>query len=168
MNSSTVVARQRVRDSQILGVFLTVDDTLQGILSLHLYTSAIHDYCLKGAAFPETDTGLTLQITHEWARFYRMGEFLNEMTNSFEFMHCGSSLLSIVAAFEIALQRFKERLWSLGLVGAKGDHYKPSDYKALLRWSYELLKNTSCGSEPLCNNTTSRTGSKGRHRTAEW
>src|SRR5262250_3271265 len=86
MNSRTAVAQQSARDPQILGVFLTVDDALQGILSLHLYTTAIHNSFAKDTDFPEKDALLHLPITHDWARSYRVGEFLNDMTNSFEFM----------------------------------------------------------------------------------
>jgi hypothetical protein len=136
------------RDGFVLGIFLTVDDALQGISALHTYTTAIHEVATRSISV-ETTATTYLQITHEWSRQCSLADFVQHMQNSFEFMHCRSSLLSMVAAFEIALQRFKERLWDLNLLGSKGSAYVAAEYKHLLNWAFQQMKNPQCGSSEM-------------------
>lgn len=79
----------------------------------------------------------------------KLTDFVRHMQDSFEFMHCRSSLLSMVAAFEIALQRFKERLWDLNRLGSKGPTYVSAEYKPLLNWAFQQMKNTNAGSDEM-------------------
>jgi hypothetical protein len=75
--------------------------------------------------------------------------FLSEMENCFEFMHCRTILLSLLANFEIALRRFRRQLWDNGHLGTKGPEYAEPDYKPLLRWAFQLVRNSTCGAESM-------------------
>lgn len=146
MNMPASGNARRDRDSQIVAMFEAADDGLQGIAGLHIYINAVHEFAMGRLAGFDTHAVVNLRITHEWARSYRLKEFIAEMTNCFEFMHCRSSLLSLVAIFEIALRRFRRRLWNLGHVGTQGRLYKEPDYKVLLKWAFQLVRQTQAGS----------------------
>jgi hypothetical protein len=137
-------AAQPSRDVNTLNIFLAVDDALQGFCALHTYISGAHRVTENMVL--QTDQVLNLQITYEWVRPCKLSELLRHMKDAFEFMHCRSSLLAIVPAFEIALQRFRQRLWHLGLLGTQGRSYEASEYKTLLKWAFQLVKNTKSGS----------------------
>jgi hypothetical protein len=137
------------RNQNILAVFLATDDALQGILGLHIYTAAIHGLTMNSIDRAGKDQEVQLRITHEWARPMSLTKFLSEMEDSFEFMHCRTILLSIVANFEIALRRFRKLMWDEGHIGLRGANYTEPDYKPLLRWAFQLVRNSTCGSESM-------------------
>ena len=147
MSAETTVKR----NEYILAVFLATDDALQGILGLHTYTAAIHRHAMSSIGRGEQDQVIQLRITHEWARPISLKTFASEMENSFEFMHCRTILLSIVANFEIALRRFRKSAWDAGHLGSKGPDYIEPDYKRLLRWAFQLTKNAQSGSDSMLN-----------------
>ena len=137
------------RNKHILAVFLATDDSLQGVLGLHIYSAAIHGLAVNSINRAGDDRTVQLRITHEWVRPMSLKLFLSEMENCFEFMHCRIILLSLVANFEIALRRFRRQLWDDGHVGTKGPDYTEPDYKALLRWAFQLVRNSTCGSPTM-------------------
>ena len=137
------------RNEYVLAVFLATDDSLQGILGLHIYTAAIHGLAVNSIDRAGDDRTVQLRITHEWDRPMSLKSFLAEMENCFEFMHCRTILLSLVANFEIALRRFRRQLWDDGHVGTKRPNYAEPDYKALLRWAFQLVRNSTCGSPTM-------------------
>ncbi len=139
------------RNNNILAVFLATDDALQGIVGLHTYTAAIHGLAMNSIDRAGDDRVVQLRITHEWARSISLKTFLSEMENCFEFMHCRTILLSLVANFEIALRRFRRQLWDDGHLGTKGPDYTEPDYKPLLRWAFQLVRNSTCGSQSMLN-----------------
>lgn len=134
------------RDSQILAIFLAADDALQGILWLHFYTVAIHNQVMSGAVVTDDKLRIQLKVTHEWAREVSLKEFVSQMVNSFEFVHCRATLLSVIPNFDIALRRMKKRLSNLGKLGPTAPNYNEPDSKSLLRWAFQLVQNTDSGS----------------------
>jgi hypothetical protein len=86
---------------------------------------------------------------NQWARPISLRTFVSEVENSFEFVHCRTTLLSIVANFEIALRRFRKSMWDDDHLGLKGKDYNEPDYGPLLRWAFQLVKNTKSGSDSM-------------------
>lgn len=126
----------------IEGVFLTADDALQGLWGFHTFVNAAVDIApreqMKNRLPPEY-----FQMTPEWVRFYEPEELLKEMDLVFEFIHCRNSLMLLMSVFEGALRRFNEELHNLTL--AK----EGREYKSLLKWVFDLLRNTGSGSAAM-------------------
>jgi hypothetical protein len=138
------------RNSPILFVFLATDDALQGILGLHIYTSAISRETIVRSHQIDAAKTIQLRITEEWARIVNLKRFISAMEDSFEFMHCRTALLGMVANFEVALKRFRRTLWEDGHLGPNtGKKYAELHYKALLHWAFEVVQKSQCGSPSM-------------------
>lgn len=130
------------RNPVVENVFLTADDAIQGLWGLHSFVNAAVDVADRSQIESRLPSG-SFQMTHEWERFYQRDELIKEMDNVFEFIHCRNSLVLLVSVFEGALRRFNEELHRLSL--AKEE----SDYKPLLRWVFDLVRNTGSGSATM-------------------
>ncbi len=130
------------KNTVIESVFLTADDALQGLWGLHTYVNAAVDTApreqMKKRLPPEY-----FQMTPEWVRFYEPGELLKEMDLVFEFIHCRNSMVLLNSVFEGAVRRFNEELHRLSLAKER------REYKSLLKWSFDLLRNTGSGSPAM-------------------
>lgn len=130
------------KNTVIESVFLTADDALQGLWGLHAYVNAAVDTAareqMKNRLPPKY-----FQMTHEWVRSYDPEDLLKEMDLVFESIQCRNSLVLLVSVFEGTVRRFNEELHRLSLVKKEGD------YKPLLRWVFDLLRNTGSGSAAM-------------------
>jgi len=136
-------------DSEIVAVFEPCDDALQGLIAYHfLVTQTTHKLQVSHDLLNDKRV-IPFKITHEWSREYGVGEFFAHVVNSAEFQHCRTMLLAIIPQFEVALRRVKSRLWNLGKLGSKGQTYAEPDYKPLLSWAFQLVRNTRAGSSTM-------------------
>jgi len=110
-------------DMQILEMFTTADDSMQGLWGLHRYVQAAHETANRGRIMERIPEG-SFQMTHEWLRYYDRQELVIAVEDAFEFVHSRQSLVSLVAIFEAFLRRMLERLQQLGHVGNAADRYK--------------------------------------------
>ncbi len=133
------------RDREILAVFESTDDALQGLIGYHFFVKETAQKL--GVSHLLSDRRLiSLQITHEWLRTFEVRQFFQHIADSAELQHCRTMLLAIIQQFEVALRRMKRRLWRLDKLGSRSPAYKEPDYKPLLRWAFQIVRNTSVGS----------------------
>ena len=130
------------RDETIENTFLVADDAIQGLWGLHSFVRAAVDSADRTAIKDHLPPG-AFQLTHEWARFYQPEELVKEMDNVFEFIHCRNSLVLLASVFEGAVRRFNDRLSHVSHAR------KFTQYKPLLRWVFELVRNTQSGSSTM-------------------
>ena len=139
------------RDSEILSIFTASDDALQGMLGLHNYIT-LTNRIVWGRPLDISKLGgsvVQLKITHEWLRTYSTSDFLSSMQDSFEFRQCIAALMTMFPTLEIALRRFRARLWKLGKVGHNHNPYREPDLKSLMKWSFGVLKDTNAGGDTM-------------------
>jgi hypothetical protein len=134
------------RDPQLLAIFESADDALQGLLGYHLFIKQLSQTLRISHELLNDKRGINVRITHEWERNFEVGQFLSHAVDSTEFQHCRTMLVAIVPQFEVALRRIKHRLWSLDKLGSKGSSYQEPDYKPLLSWAFQIVRNTRAGS----------------------
>lgn len=132
------------RNTKIEGIFLTADDSIQGLWGLHTFVNAAVDIAPRDQLTTRLPPK-AFQMTHEWVRFYQPDILVKEMDQVFEFIHCRNSLVLLAAMFEGAIRRFNDELSQAVL--AK----ECNGYKALLRWLFGLLRNTQSGSPSMQN-----------------
>ena len=113
---------------------------MQGLWGVHR--------CLKAATdvAPQENLARLLpqgafQLTHQWARTYDANELVQAIYDiGIDFLLSRSSLVSLVAICEAALNRFNTRLADLGRCKKKTKN------KQLLRWAFELVRDSQSGS----------------------
>ena len=130
-------------DMQILEMFTTADDSMQGLWGLHRYVQAAHETANRDRIMERIPEG-SFQMTHEWLRYYDRQELVIAVEDAFEFVHSRQSLVSLVAIFEAFLRRMLERLQQLGHVGNAADRYKKR-----LRWLFERVREARIGSKGM-------------------
>jgi hypothetical protein len=138
-----------VRDSVVVATFESVDNALQGTLAYHLYITLVAQKQPIPDALLYDKRPFQFQITHEWVRTFQIGDFFRHISDSMEFQHCRTMLLAMVPHLEVALRRMKRRLWELGRLGTQSAVYREPDFKQLVKWAFQTVHKTTCGSTEM-------------------
>lgn len=121
------------RDKVIKKAFEVADDGMQGVLGYFFYVLA----CKNSSPEEKVQALLpqeSIQITHDWVRYYSPKQLIEAMSSYFEPYHARVSLISIISIFEGALSNIVERLVSAG----KMLEPRKTNYKARLEWAFSM------------------------------
>jgi len=131
------------RDAEIEGIFTAADDAMQGLWALHMYLKSATDLT-DGQSVAASLPQQFFPMTHHWVRLYDPHELVGAIHDTgVDFLLSRSSLVSLVAIFEAALDRMNARLARLGHTPRKDGH------KKLLKWAFEIVKDTSAGAPDM-------------------
>jgi len=131
------------RDAEVEAIFTTADDAMQGLWALHMYLKAAADATDEQSIvvrLPEK----AFQLTHEWLRLYDPKDLVRAIRDTgIDFLLSRSTLVSLVAISEAALDSMNARLAKLG-------HSKREERnKRLLQWAFGLLRSSTSSSENM-------------------
>ena len=137
--------------------FEVADDGMQGAVGYFYYVAAsqhiakeevIIDYLPK-IAVPKNgsfEIQFSMQMFHEWVRYYDPGELVRTMRSVFTPYHIRTCLLGIVSIFEAYLSNSIDRLVRKGKMSTIADTYKKR-----LEWAFPIVLNSTYGSTPMQN-----------------
>lgn len=132
------------RDAEIKRAFEVADDSMQGVIGYFLYGIACKRAADKSGILEHLPKE-TIQITHEWNRYYQPEDLHAAMCECFEPYHARVALISVISIFEGALSRFVERLTAEQKIGRQ----PRSGYKARLTWAFALALESTYGSRAI-------------------
>lgn len=126
------------RDADILRIFETADDSLQGVIGYHLYVTAMQK-AVAEEKMQEFLPDKAIPHTFSWVRFYEKQDLINAFkTPVFELYQSRISLVAMTNVFEVALDNF------ISCLEQKGHHQfldgkklrQNRSYKECVRWAY--------------------------------
>jgi len=132
------------RDQEIKRAFEIADDGVQGVIGYFLYGIA----CKKAACTNAILSHLpqkTIQITHEWKRYYSPDSLLHVMNKYFEPYNARVALISVVGIFEGALGNFIKRLVATNRINRQPKR----NYKDRLEWAFKMALKSTYGTQSM-------------------
>jgi len=139
------------RDPDIKSVFEVSDDSLQGILGYHLYTTAMK-YNITEKEIWDFLPPDVIPHTFSWVRYYDKQELTHEMGCNFEAYQSRVSLVLIVGVFEASLQDFIRQLCNKGYrqnlespPNLEILNPERTSNKKLIKWAYQQAKKCGIG-----------------------
>lgn len=136
------------RDPEILHAFELSDDAITAVLGYSYYAMAALAVAQdKKAEVSRLIPESSIQITHEWARYYNPHQLTQVMSEMSELVNARLCIVLVVGIFEAGLTKMVDRIVALGRDSASKKALKT--YKSKLCWGINKVLASTYGSPEM-------------------